>query len=85
MIESLYFSYFYVYRYVKERGMQYITYLSVYIARGVNAVTEGPCWKILDGDRQPSEGEIEAANMLSTDTHHLGAAIKSDVSEEELA
>ena len=51
--------------------MQYITYLSVYIARGVNAVTDGPCWKILGGDKQPTEGEIEAANMLSTDLHHL--------------
>ena len=58
LIESLYFTYLYIWLYVKDRtNIEYITYVSVYIARGVNSVQEGPCWWI-GMKRNPSETEI---------------------------
>ena len=47
--ESIYFTYFYVRAYFED-GYQttMITYIAVYIARGVEAVMYGPCWQIAD-------------------------------------
>ena len=59
LVESLWFTYFYIYEYLKDRtSIEYITYVSVYIARGVNSVSEGPCWRI-GMRREPTEGELE--------------------------
>ena len=59
VIESLYFTYFYIYEYLHDRtSIEYITYVSVYIARGVNSISEGPCWSF-GMFQDPSEGEIE--------------------------
>ena len=59
LIESLWFTYFYIYEYLKDRtSIEYITYVSVYIARGVNSVSEGPCWKIGMFNEQ-AEGQLE--------------------------
>ena len=59
VIESLYFTYFYIYEYLHDRtSIEYITYVSVYIARGVNSLSEGPCWWI-GMKRDPSEAQIE--------------------------
>ena len=46
LIEAIYFTYFYIYSYIDTRGFEYISYLSVYISRGVNTVAAGPCWNI---------------------------------------
>ena len=59
LVESLWFTYFYIYEFLKDRtSIEYITYVSVYIARGVNSVSEGPCWRI-GMRREPTEGELE--------------------------
>ena len=58
VVESLYFTYFYIYEFLKDRtSIEYITYVSVYIARGINSVAEGPCWWI-GMKKDPSEAEI---------------------------
>ena len=46
MTESLYFTYFYIRSFIENRGVEYVTYVSVYISRGVDSIKEGPCWKI---------------------------------------
>ena len=77
LIESLWFTYFYIYEYLKDRtSIEYITYVSVYIARGVNSISEGPCWKI-GMRKEPSEGQIENEQLWKVskiaqyfDTHH---------------
>jgi len=51
--------------FIEERGLNYITYLSVYIARGIEAVTDGPCWSVANGLHSPSEEQLEAETFLS--------------------
>ena len=59
VVESLWFTYFYIYEYLKDRtSIEYITYVSVYIARGLNSISEGPCWSI-GKKTDASEGQIE--------------------------
>ena len=97
VVESLWFTYFYIYEYLKDRtSIEYITYVSVYIARGLNSISEGPCWSI-GKKTDASEGQIENEQLWKVskiaqyfDTHHeekqkkLTAAMSSDVTQEEL-
>ena len=63
LVESLWFTYFYIYEYLKDRtSIEYITYVSVYIARGVNSVSEGPCWRI-GMRKEPTEAQIENTQL----------------------
>ena len=81
LIESLYFTYFYIRSFIEQGGNQYVTYLSVYITRGVNAVIDGPCWTFPSLNRNgPSEGEIEAETLIKKNA--LKQALTSDVTDE---
>ena len=44
--ESLYFTYFYIRGFIEERQINYVSYLSVYISRGIDSITFGPCWNL---------------------------------------
>ena len=46
IVEALYFTYFYIRAFIEKRGIQYVTYMSVYVSRGIESVTHGPCWSI---------------------------------------
>ena len=82
MVESLYFTYFYIRAFIEERGVEYVTYVSVYISRGINAISEGPCWKI-GKKKEPSEAEIESELLKKTDLPHVKAAFSTELTEEE--
>ena len=44
--------------------MEYISYVSVYISRGIESSTHGPCWSIKEDDA-PSEQQIQAETFFS--------------------
>ena len=54
--ESIYFTYFYIRAFIEKRGIQYITYMSVYVSRGIESTTHGPCWS-LKKDIEPAPSE----------------------------
>lgn len=60
----MYFSIFYIRLFVKDRGVEYISYVSVYISRGIESVTHGPCWSI-NNDDAPSAAQIQAETFFS--------------------
>ena len=57
VMEALYFTYFYIRLFVNERGVEFISYLSVYIARGIESTTNGPCWSFNKDDIVPRPSE----------------------------
>ena len=65
--QSLYFSIFYIRYFIKNRGQEYISYVSVYISRGIESVTHGPCWS-LNENADPSEQQLQAETFFS----HIG-------------
>ena len=83
LLESGYFSYFFIRTFIEERSIEYVTYVSVYITRFINSIHAGPCWNF--GRReQPSEAEIEANTGLLA-KHKLGTAFDSNLTPEEQA
>ena len=67
--ESLYFTYFYIRAFIEKRGLQYVTYMSVYVSRGIESVTHGPCWSVKKNttEPEPSEQQMEAETFISRD------------------
>ena len=64
--ESLYFSYFYIRAFIEKRGMEYITYMSVYVSRGIESTTHGPCWSFKNQtEPAPSSAQMNAETFLS--------------------
>ena len=66
----------------EKRGLQYMSYMSVYVSRGIESVSHGPCWSIkADTEPGPSEQQIEAEtfmadgmfNFISSRSKHLMA------------
>ena len=57
--ESVYFTYFYLRDYF-ENGYKTsnITYVGVYIARGIEAVMYGPCWMINEDSHRNAEKKL---------------------------
>lgn len=60
----MYFSFFYIRLFIKDRGVEYISYVSVYISRGIESSSHGPCWSIRENDA-PSEQQITAETFFS--------------------
>ena len=87
LIESGYFSYFFIRTFIEKRSIEYVTYVSVYITRFFDSIYAGPCWSFGRGNLQPSEAEIEAETGLLAKLRRgrLGQAFSSDLSEEEQA
>ena len=71
LVEALYFTYFYIRAYIEEKGVEYVTYVSVYISRGIDAISWGPCWKIGKKPEEPSEAEIEAETLFAKKNKHF--------------
>ena len=44
LVESGYFSYFFIRTFIEKRSIEYVTYVSVYITRFINSIHAGPCW-----------------------------------------
>lgn len=55
---------FYIRLFIKDRGVEYISYVSVYISRGIESSSHGPCWSIKENDA-PSEAQIHAETFFS--------------------
>ena len=87
LLESGYFSYFFIRTFIEKRSIEYVTYVSVYISRFINSIHAGPCWSFGKKNLQPSEAEIEAETGLLAKLKRgrLGQAFNSDLSEEEQA
>ena len=85
LIESGYFSYFFIRTFIEKRSIEYVTYVSVYISRFINSIHAGPCWSFGKKNLEPSEAEIEAETGLLAKLKRgrLGQAFNSDLTEEE--
>ena len=90
IVESLYFTYFYVRAFIEKRGLQYISYMSVYVSRGIESVTHGPCWSIKEEEEPaPSEQQMQAEVFmskagLSSFLPKRGPMVKAGAFENEL-
>ena len=64
--ESLYFTYFYIRAFIEKRGIEYVTYMSVYVSRGIESVSHGPCWSFNNStEPEPSEQQMDAETFIS--------------------
>ena len=84
LIESGYFSYFFIRTFIEKRSIEYVTYVSVYITRFINSIHAGPCWSF-GYNPKPSEAEIEAETGLLAKRGRLGQAFNNELTEEEKA
>ena len=84
LVESGYFSYFFIRTFIEKRSIEYVTYVSVYITRFINSIHAGPCWSF-GYNPKPSEAEIEAETGLLAKRGRLGQAFDSELTEEEKA
>ena len=85
--ESIYFTYFYIRDYF-ENGYETtnISYVAVYLARGVSATMMGPCWAVnpkrKNGTFVVEEGEVEGADQPSETTNRNSEPVKNLTPEE---